>query len=120
MTLPDILQVASEDISISVRNPSATNLPESDKESKVDLSQSFPINTTNEILDNVVNDLIVPKPDYERFDSPIFNPVLQHPNDDLSQEYRHFVIRFDVKEFEKDEEVKYTLRNALFVNKKKK
>ena len=72
-------------------------------------------------LDNVIKDLITPRPPYQRFESPIFNPVLSHPNDDLKEECSHFVIRVDINNRieEVDKDVKYTMKNTLFMPKKK-
>ena len=61
-------------------------------------------------LDNLLRDLVVPMPPYQRFDSPVFNPVLRHPNDDLVTEPEHFVIRLDIKVPEFDTKVFYQVQ----------
>ena len=51
-------------------------------------------------LDNVLNDLITPTPKYQRFEQPLFNPVLEHPEHDsetADEDCEHFVIRIDIK-----------------------
>jgi len=78
-------------------------------------------------LDNVLNDLITPTPKYQRFEPPVFNPVLDHPNQDLEledEEYDHFVIRLDIKPLsqqcdEEEKDVKYKVKNTLLISKKK-
>ena len=64
-------------------------------------------------LDNLLRDLLTPEPPYHRFDSPVFNPVLRHPNDDLVTEPEHFVIRLDIKVPETDKDVIYTVKRSV-------
>ena len=64
-------------------------------------------------LDNLMRDLVVPMPPYHRFDAPIFNPVLRHPNaDPTSKDPEHFVIRLDVKKPQTDKELFYQVKRA--------
>jgi hypothetical protein len=76
-------------------------------------------------LDNVLNDLITPTPKYQRFEPPVFNPVLEHPEHDselADDDCEHFVIRLDIKPetLESSEgDVKYKVKNTLLISKKK-
>ena len=68
-------------------------------------------------LDNLMRDLVVPMPPYHRFDSPIFNPVLRHPNaDPTSKDPEHFVIRLDVKKPQTDKELFYQVKRSAAAN----
>ena len=63
-------------------------------------------------LDNLLRDLVVPMPPYHRFDSPIFNPVVRHPNSNLTSREgsEHYVIRLDVKKPQTDKEIIYQVK----------
>jgi hypothetical protein len=63
-------------------------------------------------LDNLMRDIIIPAP-YHRLESPIFNPVLHHPNAHLSEFEEHFVVRIDIRQNLEDTET-YRVRNVEY------